>query len=112
MCHLPFLQIVSHEGGLHGVYCIFHMLVFLYNPLLKVLVENNGSRDILCGFSSLDHLPLRSTNIANFCQLWLRGRAVSLNVARPTAVAVTFVGFGVVFIGSVDIFHDTPCLIG
>ena len=36
----------------------------------------------------------------------------SLNVARPTAVAVTFVGFGAVFIGSVDIFHDTPCLIG
>ena len=73
---LPFLQIVSREGGLHGVYCIFHMSVFLYNPLLKVLVENNGSRDILCWFSSLDHLPLRSTNIANFCQLWLRGRAV------------------------------------
>ena len=36
----------------------------------------------------------------------------SLNVARHTAVAVTFVGFGAVFIGSVDIFHDTPYLIG
>ena len=77
---LPFLQIVSHEGGLHGVYCIFHTLVFLYNPLRNVLVENDRSRDASQQVSSLDHLPLTllqnvtpSTNIAHFRQLWLHG---------------------------------------
>ena len=77
MCHLPFLQIVSHEGGLHGIYCTS---VFIYNHLRKILVENNGSRDASLLVSSLDHLPLTllqnvtpSTNIAHFRQLWLHG---------------------------------------
>ena len=77
---LPFFRIVSYEGRLHSVYCIFHTSVFLYNPLRNVLVENDRSRDASLLVSSLDHLPLTllqnvtpSTNIAHFCQLWLHG---------------------------------------
>ena len=77
---LHFHQIVSHEGGLHGVYCIFHTSVYLYNPLRNVLVKNHRSRDASLLISSLDHLPLTllqnvtpSTNIAHFRQLWLHG---------------------------------------